>query len=54
MKKYTIELDATVSHWLEHIAEATGETVERIISNGIYNQVAKLEESVSTNFSYNE
>ena len=54
MQQYTIELDETVCKWLEHIAEMTGETVERIISNGIFNQVAALDDNVSKSFTYNE
>ena len=54
MKQFTVELDEIVCKWLEHISEVTGETVECIISNGIFNHVAALDDKVSKAFLYNE
>jgi len=54
MKQYKIELDDVVCGWLEHIAEATDQTVESVISNGISYQVANLEESALKAFTYRE
>ena len=54
MKQFTIELDEMVCKWLLHIAEVTGETVENIISNGIFHQVERLEESAVKSFTYRE
>ncbi len=54
MKQFTIELDEAVCKWLEHISEVTGETVEHVISNGIFNQVAALDDNVSKTFTYKE
>ena len=52
MKKFQIELDEMVCKWLEHIAEITGQSVEEVISNGIYQQVAGLEENAVKGFIY--
>ena len=54
MKQFTVELDEMVCKWLEHIAEVTGESVERIIANGIYHQVETLEDGVTKTFTYRE
>ena len=54
MKQFTIELDESVCKWLEHLSEVTGEPVERLISNGIFNHVAVLDDIVSKAFLYNE
>ncbi len=54
MKQFTVELDEMVCKWLEHISDVTGESIERIIANGIYHQVETLEDSVFKVFTYNE
>lgn len=43
----TVEFDDMVSKWLSHISEITGKSTERIIADGIYNQVSALEEKMS-------
>ena len=50
MKKYTIELDEMVCKWLEHISEVTGEPIEALIANGVFHQIANLEDSVHKTF----
>ena len=54
MKQFTIELDEMVCKWLEHIAEVTGQSIESIIANGIFNQIENLEESAIKAFAYRE
>ncbi|MCL2857049.1 MAG: hypothetical protein FWE19_04900 [Oscillospiraceae bacterium] len=54
MKQFKVELDEVVCRWLAHIAESTGQTIEAVISNGIYQQVASLEENAITAFTYRE
>jgi len=54
MKKFQVELDEMVCKWLAHIAEVTGQSIEEVISNGIYQQVVSLEESVAKVFTYRE
>jgi len=54
MKQFQIQLDETVYKWLAHIAEVTGQTIEDVISNGIYHQIANLDESVTKAFTYCE
>ena len=50
MKQFQIELDEVVCQWLAHIAEVTGQPVERVISNAINQQVVRLEERVMKTF----
>jgi len=54
MKQFTIELDEMTCKWLKHISELTGEPIERIIANGIYNQMTIVEDSVFKFFTYVE
>jgi len=54
MKQFTIELDETICQWLTHIAAVTGQSIEHVISNGIYEQVANLEENIFKMFTYRE
>jgi len=54
MRKFQIELDEMVCKWLEHIAEVTGQRIEEVISNGVYRQVAGLEENAVKSFTYQE
>jgi len=54
MKQFQIELDETVCQWLGHIAETTGQSIENVISNGIYQQVASLEDVATKAFTYQE
>ncbi|MCL2564287.1 MAG: hypothetical protein FWE24_00555 [Defluviitaleaceae bacterium] len=54
MKQFQIELDEMVCRWLEHIAETTGQSIENVISNGIYQQIANLEETAMKAFTYRE
>ncbi|MCL2579093.1 MAG: hypothetical protein FWE32_03575 [Oscillospiraceae bacterium] len=52
MKQFQIELDEMVCIWLKHIAKVTGQSVEEAISNGIFQQIASLEESAVKAFTY--
>lgn len=54
VKQFTVELDDTVCKWLEHIAQVTGESTEKIIANGIFHQVSNLENSIYKTFTYND
>jgi len=54
MKQFQIELDEVVCRWLEHIAEVTGQSIEEVISNGICQQIALLEEKAVEAFTYRE
>ena len=54
VKQFTVEFDEMVYKWLAHISEVTGKPIERIISDGVYNQIAALEEMVNTSFNYSE
>lgn len=52
MTQFTVELDDTVCCWLEHISKVTGEPVDKVICNGIFHQIAALEEDVYKTFTY--
>ena len=54
MKQFQIELDEVVCQWLTHIAAITGQPIESIISNVVYQQVASLEDIVTRSFTYQE
>ena len=54
MNQFTVELDDMVCKWLSHISEITGKSEEKIISDGIYNQVSALEEKMSKSFTYSD
>lgn len=54
MKEFTIELDDTICAWLEHISSVTDEPIEKLIANGIYNQIAMVEEGIVKGFTFNE
>jgi len=54
MKQFTVEFDEMACKWLEHIAEVTGQSIENIISNGVSEQVAKLEDMAANMFTYHE
>jgi len=54
MKQFTIEFDETICKWLTHVAEITGRTIESIITDGIYNQFAVLEDNINKLFTYSE
>jgi len=54
VKQFRIELDEVICQWLAYIAEATGQSIEHVISNGISQQVANLEESAFKMFTYRE
>ncbi len=54
MKQFTIELDETVCIWLTHISEVTGESIENLIVNGIYHQIANLEDAIEKSFAIQE
>jgi len=53
-RKFTIELGEVVCLWLEHISHVTGQSIEDVISNGIYHQVGNLEESAKKAFTFRE
>ena len=53
-RQFTIELDEMVCLWLEHISHVTGQSIENVISNGIYHQVVSLEESAIKAFTFRE
>ena len=46
MKQFTIEFDEMVCKWLTYISEVTGKPIEKVIADGIYNQVVALEEKM--------
>ena len=54
MRQFTVEFDEMVCKWLAHISDVTGKSIERIIADGVYNQVSSLEEKVSATFNYSE
>lgn len=54
MKEFTVKFDDMVCKWLAHISEVTGKPIERLIVDGIYNQVSALEEKMSASFNYSE
>ena len=54
MKQFTVELDEMICKWLEHISEITGDSIEKLIANGIYHQVTVLEDGVCKVFSVHE
>ena len=54
MKQFHIELDEVVCQWLAQIAEITGQPIEAVISNVVYQQVASLEDIVTKRFTYQE
>ena len=54
MKQFTVEFDEMVCKWLSHISEVTGKPIEKVITDGIYNQVSILEEKMSAFFDYSE
>jgi len=54
MKQFTVEFDETICKWLAHISELTGRTIESIITDGIYNQLAILEDNIGKLFTYSE
>jgi len=43
MRKVTIELEELLCKWLEHISELTGASIEKVIENTLYNQIAAIE-----------
>lgn len=54
MKQFTIQLDDTICIWLEHISALTNEPIEKLIANGVYSQIAMVEDSIVKVFTYNE
>ena len=52
MQQFTVEFDEMTCKWLLHIAELTGQSVERVIADGIHNQLAAFEESICKSFTY--
>jgi len=54
MQQFTVELDEVICQWLRHIAEATNQSIENVISNGIYQQVTSLEEAAIKAFTDRE
>ena len=50
MRQFTVELEETICVWLEHISAVTGESVEKLIASGIYQQIAALEDGVYKTF----
>jgi len=54
VKQFQIELDETVCQWLSHIAQTTGQSIEDVISNGVFQQVSSLEECAAKAFTYRE
>ena len=54
MKEFTIQLDDMACKWLEHISAVTGESAERVISNGLYHQMTKIEDDILNVFTYRE
>lgn len=54
MRKFTVELDELVCKWLEHISAITGEPIENVIANGIFNRISSMENMVYRVFTYND
>ena len=54
MKQFTVEFDEMTCKWLAYIAELTGKSIERVIADGIYNQIADFEDSICGSFTYRE
>lgn len=54
MQKFTVELDELVCKWLEHISAITGEPIENVIANGIFNRISSMENMVYRVFTYND
>ena len=50
MKQFTIDFDEVAYKWLEHIADVTGKSIEKVIIDGIYNQIVELEKKTSELF----
>ena len=54
MKQFQIQLDEVICQRLAYIAEITNQSVEDVISNGIFQQITNLEESIFKTFTYRE
>lgn len=54
MKKFIVKFDETVCSWLKYISKITGESVEKIIANGIYHQIETLEKGIVKTFTYRD
>ena len=54
VKQLTIELDEMVCKWLMHISEVTGKSIEKVIADGVYNQVSAIEEKMCMTFGYTD
>lgn len=54
MRQFTVEFDETICNWLAHISEITGNSIEKIIADGVYNQIATLKENINNLFTYSE
>ena len=54
MKQFTIEFDEMVCKWLTEISELTGKPIERVIVDGIHNQITALEDKICKSFTYSE
>ena len=54
VRQFTVELDETICNWLVHVSEITGNSIEKVIADGIYNQIAILEENINKLFTYSE
>ena len=54
MQQFQIQLDEVVCQRLAYIAEVTDQSIEDVISNGIYQQVANFEENIFKTFTYRE
>jgi hypothetical protein len=54
VRQFTVEIDEMICKWLEHISEVTGDSVEKLIANGIYHQISVLEDGVFNVFCVHE
>ncbi len=50
MKKYTIEIDDTISTFIEDLATRINKPAEELISDAIYNVVNNLEDNIIKKF----
>jgi len=54
MKQYTVEFDEMTCKWLLQISELTGNPVEKVIADAIYNSITAIEDILCKHFTYSE
>ena len=50
MKQYTIEIDDTISEFLDYISKSNNLPIEKIISDLIFNRVNIISENINKEF----